>query len=208
MSLESSGRRGPGDEPQPGDRRRLSDPAAMRAFAHPVRLALHELLLRAGATTAADAAREAGISQALASYHLRQLAKYGFVEQAEARDERERPWKVTETVQEWDDTAAEPEHAAARSLLEQVIAERALTRLAEWQQHRGDEPEPWRGVGGVGNMYLYATPEELAALGAAMTELLRPLMSRVDAPASRPTDARPVQLTQLIVPLPPTGSGD
>ncbi|MER5997211.1 helix-turn-helix domain-containing protein [Nonomuraea angiospora] len=195
MSLESS-------------RRRLSDPAAMRAFAHPVRLALHELLLRAGAMTAADAAREVGISQALASYHLRQLAKYGFVEQAAARDERERPWKATETLQEWDDDAAGPEQAAARSLLEQVIAERALSRLAEWQQHRGDEPEPWRGVGGLGNLYLYATAEEVTALGAAVAKLLGPLMARVDDPSARPAGARPVLVTQLVVPLPPTGSGD
>ncbi|MBE1585681.1 helix-turn-helix domain-containing protein [Nonomuraea angiospora] len=195
MSLESS-------------RRRLSDPAAMRAFAHPVRLALHELLMRAGAMTAADAAREVGISQALASYHLRQLAKYGFVEQAAARDERERPWKATEAVQEWDDEAAGPEQAAARSLLEQVIAERALSRLAEWQQHRGDEPEAWRGVGGVGNLYLYATAEEVTALGAAMAKLLGPLMARVDAPSTRPAGARPVLMTQLVVPLPPTDSGD
>ncbi|MGW4955790.1 winged helix-turn-helix domain-containing protein [Nonomuraea sp. NPDC004186] len=195
MSLESS-------------RRRLSDPAAMRAFAHPVRLALHELLLRAGAMTAADAAREVGISQALASYHLRQLAKYGFVEQAAARDERERPWKATETLQEWDDDAAGPEQAAARSLLEQVIAERALSRLAEWQQHRGDEPEPWRGVGGLGNLYLYATAEEVTALGVAVAKLLGPLMARVDDPSARPAGARPVLVTQLVVPLPPTGSGD
>ncbi|MFI6732824.1 winged helix-turn-helix domain-containing protein [Nonomuraea sp. NPDC050451] len=195
MSLESS-------------RRRLSDPAAMRAFAHPVRLALHELLLRAGAMTAAEAAREVGISQALASYHLRQLAKYGFVAQAAARDERERPWKATETIQEWDDDAAGPEHAAARSLLEQVIVERALSRLTEWHQHRGDEPEAWRGVGGVGNLYLYATAEEVAALGTAVAELLGPLMARVDAPSTRPDGARPVLVTQMVVPLPPTDSGD
>lgn len=180
----------------------------MRAFAHPVRLALHELLLRAGATTAADAAREVGISQALASYHLRQLAKYGFVEQAAARDERERPWKATEAVQEWDDEAAGPEQAAARSLLEQVIAERALSRLAEWQQHREDEPKAWRGVGGVGNLYLYATAEEVTALGTAVAKLLGPLMARVDDPTARPAGARPVLVTQLVVPLPPTGSGD
>ncbi|MFI9595387.1 winged helix-turn-helix domain-containing protein [Nonomuraea sp. NPDC052265] len=197
MSLESSGRR-----------LVLNDPAAMRAFAHPVRLALHELLLRAGATTAADAAREVGISQALASYHLRQLAKYGLVEQAEARDERERPWKVTVSVQVWDDDVAGAEQSAARSLLEQVMAERALSRLVEWQQARRDEEEPWRGVGGIGNTYLYVTPEEVAALGNAVADLLRPLMARVDDAAARPAGARPVLMTQMVIPLAPTASGD
>ncbi|MEO3869218.1 helix-turn-helix domain-containing protein [Nonomuraea sp. B12E4] len=196
MSLESSGGRV------------LDDPAAMRAFAHPVRLALHELLLRAGAATAAEAGREVGVSQALASYHLRQLAKYGFVEQAAARDERERPWQVTQRLQEWDDAAPGPEQSAARSLLEQVIAERALSRLMEWQERRHDEPGPWRAIGGVDNRYLYATPEEVAALGRALTELLEPLMTRAQDPAARPAGARPLQLTQLLIPLPPTTSGD
>ncbi|WP_090929624.1 winged helix-turn-helix domain-containing protein [Nonomuraea jiangxiensis] len=196
MSLESSGRRV------------LDNPAAMRAFAHPVRLALHELLLRAGATTAADAAREVGISQALASYHLRQLAKYGFVEQATARDERERPWQVTQRVQVWDDSATGPDRSAAMSLLEQVMAERALSRLIEWQDRRREEPDAWRAIGGVGNSYLYATPEEATALGTAIAGLLEPLMARAQDPATRPAGARPLLLTQLVVPLPPTASGD
>ncbi|MFC5829247.1 helix-turn-helix domain-containing protein [Nonomuraea insulae] len=188
-------------------RRVLDDPAAMRAFAHPVRLALHELLLRAGATTAADAAREVGISQALASYHLRQLAKYGFVEQAEARDERERPWKVTEALQEWADEPG-ADATAARGLLEQVIAERALAQLVEWQRRRQDEPDPWRALDPVGNIYLYATPDEIKAMSEAMAALLEPLMARVSAPATRPADARPVLLAQMLIPLPPTASGD
>ncbi|TMR11808.1 helix-turn-helix transcriptional regulator [Nonomuraea turkmeniaca] len=199
MSLESSAGR---------PRRLLDDPAAMRAFAHPIRLALHELLMRAGATTAAEAGRQVGISQALASYHLRQLAKYGFVEQAAARDDRERPWKATESTQVWDDGESGPEQAAARSLLEQVIAERALSRLVEWQQRRRDEPEPWRGSGGVSNLLVYATPEEFTALAAAIEGLLEPLTARIDDPSARPGGARPVLLTWLSVPLPPTDSGD
>ena len=198
MSLESSA----------GRPRRLLDTAAMRAFAHPVRLALHELLMRAGTMTAADAAREVGVSQALASYHLRQLAKAGLVTQAEPRDERERPWKATESRQDWDDSASGPEGTAARHLLEQVIAERALSRLVEWQQRRQDEPEPWQGAGGVSNSYLYATPEEFAALGDAIGALLEPLIARIDDPSTRPEGSRTVLLTQLWVPLPPTASGD
>ncbi len=199
MSLESWRKR---------PRRVLDDPAAMRAFAHPVRLALHELLMRAGATTAADAAREVGISQALASYHLRQLAKFGFVEQAEARDERERPWKATSLTQEWSDAESTPETSAARGLLEQVIAERALSRLAEWQERRMDEPDEWRKSGGIGSSYLYVTPDELAAFDAAFNRLLEPLMARIADPSERPEGARPVLLATLLVPLPATGTGD
>ncbi|MFC4009814.1 ArsR/SmtB family transcription factor [Nonomuraea purpurea] len=199
MSLEST---------QGRARRRLDDPAAMRAFAHPVRLELHELLMRMGTMTAAEAAREVGISQALASYHLRQLAKYGFAVQAEARDERERPWKVTETAQDWNGSGTDPEQSAARSLLEQVMAERALSRLIDWQQRRADEPEEWRPAGGIGNAYLYTTPEEFAEISSAIWGLLEPLMARGADPSSRPPGARPVLLTQICVPLRPTESGD
>src|SRR3954469_15555613 len=78
-------------------RRVIADPLALRALAHPLRLKLHALVGREGTVTAAEAARQLGVSQALASHHLRQLAKYGYVEPADAGDNRERPWRVTHT---------------------------------------------------------------------------------------------------------------
>src|SRR3954468_1090726 len=97
MSLES-GRPTGHRSPLP---RLLDDPLAIRALAHPLRLELQAIVGRAGRITAADAAREVGISQALASHHLRQLAKYGFVEQVEGNDNRSRPWGLTATSQTW-----------------------------------------------------------------------------------------------------------
>ena len=55
----------------------------MRALAHPVRLALLEVLADEGRLTATEAGERIGESPANASFHLRQLAKYGFVEEAE-----------------------------------------------------------------------------------------------------------------------------
>src|SRR5690348_18430043 len=80
MSLESASN--PDDQERLGQRRRLlDDPLSIRALAHPLRLELQSIVGRSGKITAADAARELGISHALASHHLRPLAKYGFVEQ-------------------------------------------------------------------------------------------------------------------------------
>ena len=96
MSLESTA--GPGNLDQRGQRRRLlDDPLSIRALAHPLRLELQSIVGRSGKITAADAARELNISHALASHHLRQLAKYGFVEQVEGADARERPWRLVHT---------------------------------------------------------------------------------------------------------------
>ena len=79
-------------EPQP-----LSDPRVLRAIAHPVRTRILEELSATGPIRAADVARELGIPANQASFHLRQLAKYGLVEEApeEARDKRDRVWKAT-----------------------------------------------------------------------------------------------------------------
>ncbi|MGN9839933.1 hypothetical protein ACTMTI_17580 [Nonomuraea sp. H19] len=80
--------------------------------------------------------------------------------------------------------------------------------MVEWEQRRDEEPEPWRGIGGVSNTFLYATPEEFTALATAIVDLLEPLMARINDPSARPDGARPVLLAQLSVPLPPTASGD
>ena len=77
-------------DPQP-----LSDPRVLRAIAHPVRNRILDELGASGPTRAADIARELGIPANQASFHLRQLAKYGLVEEApeEARDKRDRVWR-------------------------------------------------------------------------------------------------------------------
>ena len=79
-------------EPQP-----LRDPRVLRAIAHPVRTRILEELSATGPVRAADIARELGIPANQASFHLRQLAKYGLVEEApeEARDKRDRVWRAT-----------------------------------------------------------------------------------------------------------------
>jgi DNA-binding transcriptional ArsR family regulator len=74
----------------------LSDPRVLRALAHPVRGRILDEIEATGPVRAADVARELGIPANQASFHLRQLAKYGLVEEdpAAARDRRDRVWKV------------------------------------------------------------------------------------------------------------------
>ena len=65
----------------------------MRALAHPVRVALLELLSRDGPMTATQAGEVLDESPANISFHLRTLAKYGFVEEAPGGTGRQRPWR-------------------------------------------------------------------------------------------------------------------
>jgi predicted ArsR family transcriptional regulator len=82
--------------PERRETRPVHDPRLLRAIAHPVRnRVLHELSAR-GSLRAADVARELGIPANQASFHLRQLAKYGLVEEDPdaARDRRDRVWRL------------------------------------------------------------------------------------------------------------------
>jgi DNA-binding transcriptional ArsR family regulator len=61
--------------------------SGLRVLAHPLRLRMLSLLTGA-AFSAMELSRELGISQALASYHLRQLHSAGVIELAEVRSRR------------------------------------------------------------------------------------------------------------------------
>src|SRR5919204_837144 len=99
----------------------LTDPRALRAVAHPVRLGLVGLLRREGPLTATRAAALLGESPASCSFHLRQLAKYGLVEEAGGGRGRERPWRATALFTGLPNATQSPELAAASELLSSVI---------------------------------------------------------------------------------------
>lgn len=187
--------------------RTVSDPLALRAFAHPLRLELHGLVAREGTLTAADAARQLDISHALASHHLRQLAKYGFVEPAESTDGRAHPWRVTSTSTEF--RPEEPGAYETKDAIERYVAERAIEELTDWQQRREGEDRAWAEHAGVGNSLLYLTPDEFAELMRSWREIILPLADRrpVGHREKRPDDAVPVALTLIAVPVPATEQG-
>src|SRR3982751_427340 len=89
---------------------RISDPRVMRALAHPARIGIVEYLHNSGAVvTATECAGMVGLSPSATSYHLRELAKYGLVEQAPSRgDGRERVWRSTGTGLRIDADQQEP----------------------------------------------------------------------------------------------------
>jgi len=76
----------------------INDPRVLRAIAHPVRVRILGEVHAAGHLRAADVAEALGIPANQASFHLRQLAKYGLVEAAPelARDGRDRVWRPTQ----------------------------------------------------------------------------------------------------------------
>jgi len=80
------------------DRPELHDPRVLRAIAHPVRSRILTELDAHGAMRAADVASVLGIPANSASFHLRQLARFGLIEEdpSAARDRRDRVWRAAD----------------------------------------------------------------------------------------------------------------
>ena len=77
------------------DPRVLRDPRALRALAHPLRQQILRRLSQEGPATSAILARELGEDRGATSFHLRQLAQYGFVVVDEERSAgRRKFWRV------------------------------------------------------------------------------------------------------------------
>ena len=110
----------------------LTDPRALRALAHPARLALVGLLRREGPLTATQAATHLDDSPSNLSFHLRQLARYGLVKEAGGGHGRERPWQATATFTNWPTAADDPDVAAAADQLSAILARRYFDLLIAW----------------------------------------------------------------------------
>jgi DNA-binding transcriptional ArsR family regulator len=173
--------------------RQLTDPRAMRAMAHPVRLALMQELNDAGQLTATEAAERVGESPSNCSFHLRQLAKYGWVEEAPGGKGRERPWRPVSIGFSMTDVHEDPETALAAGALARVLTERWLGRAREGLERRRYVPDEWRKVTGFDEMTLYVTPDEMKAVNEEILAVLHRYRDRIADPAKRPEGSRSVE---------------
>ncbi len=187
--------------------RRISEPRALRAVAHPTRLELMELLGREGELTATRAGELLELSPANCSFHLRQLAKYGFVEETGGGEGRNRPWRLASRAHQWSDSDPDAETSAAASALSMMVMEREMERLAGWFERQREETPGWRDAASSLTAILYLTEPELAQLSRDLEGLAGRYLDRVADPGLRPAGSRPVTLIGAAYPLVPTPSG-
>jgi DNA-binding transcriptional ArsR family regulator len=182
---------------------RISDPRVMRALAHPARIEIVEYLNSTGeVVTATECARMVGLSPSATSYHLRELAKYGLVEQAPSRgDGRERVWRGTSAHVSIAGEDREPETRAAERALVSLYLDRDARRLEEWLDRHDEEPVAWQQAGGIMGSTLLMTVDELTALSEKVRELVEPYQLRTRR-ASPPDGAREVRISYTAYPVP------
>ncbi len=182
-------------------RREIRDPLVLRAMAHPFRLRLLDLVVRRGTLTSAEAAEATGESTASCSFHLRQLAKYGFVEPAAPRDGRERPWKRVEGGERIPDSS-DPVLSRAAAEAARVILDRVYAEAFSWLERHGGLPRRWQRGAVMDEELLYLTAEELSELSRSVVELLATHRGRTTSPEARPAGALPVRALALLFPVP------
>ncbi|MFF3553862.1 winged helix-turn-helix domain-containing protein [Streptomyces tsukubensis] len=172
------------------ERRELTDPHALRAYAHPTRIALVGLLRRKGPCTATEAAGLTGESVASCSYHLRILAKYGLVEEAGGGVGRQKPWRAVASATDWPGYSEDRTVAEAAGALSMAFVERYFAEVTHWLERRTSESAEWQQAAPFGDAALYLTAGELARLGERIWELMEPYQERLDHPDRRPEAAR------------------
>jgi len=153
--------------------RHVDSPAALKALAHPLRVRLLAALREAegGTATATDLARTLETDTGSTSYHLRVLARYGFVEEAPrvegtGRHPRERRWRAVHRVNTWDnvDLAATAEGRAAGDLMRRQQAEILVRDVLDFERQQATLEDAWVAASGIGDLVVRLTPDSLDAL--------------------------------------------
>jgi len=185
----------------PAARRDLSDPRAMRAMTHPVRLALLEALSLEGPLTATQAGELIGEPPNTCSFHFRQLAKYGFVEEAGPAPGRSRPWRLVTTRMHYTDLHEDPATAIAARQLDAMLRGRYLARLDAFYATRSSLPREWQEVTGGSQATVYLTPAELRQADEAIMAILDRYADRFTDPERRPEGAVPIEVLLFAYPF-------
>jgi DNA-binding transcriptional ArsR family regulator len=155
----------------------VTDPRTLRALAHPLRTGLLALLRSEGPSTASRLGQRIGESSGTTSYHLRQLAALGFVEEVPGEGTaRERWWRARHRSTRWrtEDLVEQP---GGREVVEELTHQslgRQRRMLAAHAEQREALDEVWRDTVSLNDWALHLSPEATREL----TEELNGVLAR------------------------------
>jgi DNA-binding transcriptional ArsR family regulator len=151
----------------------VSGPEALKAFAHPLRMAIYDYLTVHGSATATQVGKHLGESSGQTSYHLRQLARHGIVEDdPEHSGGRERWWRPVSVRFEAADLFS-PESGAETvgAVMQGLLADRARV-ISAWAE--GPDPDlAWRGAAEMSRATKELTADETRALIDELEQVVR-----------------------------------
>jgi DNA-binding transcriptional ArsR family regulator len=158
----------------------VTDVRALRALAHPLRNRLLGQLRLNGPATASQLGRVVGESSGATSYHLRQLAAYGFVEEAEGRgNARERWWRARHRMTSWHaaDILAQEGGAEVEDELIRMELDVRGRILSAWQAQKAELDPAWTAAASLNDYGMRLRPEEARALTEELDAVLQRWMA-------------------------------
>lgn len=179
---------------RPGDRR-ISDPLALRALAHPLRWKLIDLLGSEGTATATRCAEVLGESVASCSYHLGILAKYGYIELVPDQPRgREKPWQLTTYEQDLSTEGLDETGALAAQAATEAFLDHELARIKDRLRRQDLEPAEWREASHLLGSSTWVTADELREIKDQLVAMASRYADRLADPARRPAGAREARI--------------
>lgn len=182
----------------------LRDPRAIRALAHPARLAIIDELYGGRVATATELAAVTGLSANATGWHVQALAKLGIIERApDSGDARERPWQAAGDGVAVDARLSSSAQRGAAAALATAAVEALGRDLATYAATEVDLPDEWQARSNFDAGAVYLTPEEATALIEALNEAMEPFRRRT----RRRRGAERVRIAAAVVPLVPPSEG-
>ncbi|WP_406494541.1 helix-turn-helix domain-containing protein [Streptomyces sp. NBC_00846] len=159
------------------------DARTLRGLAHPLRIRLLNALREFGPATASGLADRLGESSGATSYHLRQLATYGFVEDdPELGKGRERWWRAAHSGSAFDTRIMRDADPEVRGAMNVVLHELATTHAQElntWLGTMHEWPEEWTQNWDLSDFKIRLTPELTSELAHKIHDLVNSYRGRV-----------------------------
>jgi predicted ArsR family transcriptional regulator len=182
------------------ERRLLTDAHDLRAMSHPLRVRLMDLLAQLGPQTATEAAGELGTTPANCSFHLRLLARHGFVEEAPGGVGRQRPWRLVEQATHVRTEDLDDEGLSALRVMDELQWERRRQRKVEWWRTRDEYPAEWRGSASESAYVMHLTAAELSEMSDAVQAVFDRYTDRA-LPSNRRPGTAPVDIAVSMIPV-------
>jgi DNA-binding transcriptional ArsR family regulator len=174
----------------------LRDPRAIKALAHPARLAVIEAFFAGRRLTATECGDIAGLSASAMSYHLRALERWGIIRRSAATgDGRERPWEAAGDRLAVD--SSEPRATAAgEAMLAATMLDRIRAETLAWVAN----PEPaWYDAVSISSGSYWLTVDEARELSEAIAGVVAGYQRR--SAEQGPDGARRVRVAFAVVPV-------
>ncbi len=182
----------------------VPDVTALKALAHPVRLRMLGMLRIDGPATATELAVRLGLNSGATSYHLRQLAQYGFIEDAPGPSRRDRRWRASHEITSVPAAESEGEAFDMDVAFTQAALSLQVSLMQKAVEEYAELPLAWRRASAANDIVIPMTPAQAEALTGRLNDIVMEAMAAAP-PLGKPLPADMVPFSVMLHAFPYPG---